>query len=577
MFQLFPWSSRAKTEETDERALLEASMQSMSGESGRRMRGEAAAAVELADLTTTRVVAAAAGAMNEPSAQAARQQEKEKKKPRTLSHLIYSLVHLALWAQIGVLGRFWIGVAITHSCHKTRMSATNPLSGDQPIGCSLPEKTVRDVLAIMTANIVGSFAMGFLTENKAHILWFEAPTMPVSFLPENHFIQHYEELLTGLRVGFCGSMTTYSSWAFQLVSSLTRGDVGVVVAVLFLEISCSLVAFILGEQLAIRIHMLVVGICHHHKMERTALWHQLKKNAIFANMPRHNRQKKENDEIDSQSYDRHKALSVVEGYKGDQLWLLRRSSARSKRENNLNNRTERYDVNGTIVLDTPYLAEVQVVDESLPAGFDQALVVEEEEEEEESPSSSSARTSLSLKARDQHQHRTRAGLNLFFTALLLAQTAAWALLSVYDASELRRGCWLSLLVAPLGCAIRWKMCLQYNSGVLHGRLGWFPVGTFSINVSATVLNCIATAIENVYCSSSLTRDLYWLEVCMSAFKTGFCGSLSTVSTFVSEVNKYMLEYPRNYKGWLYFSASLAASITLGFLFYSWSVYIHKEC
>ena len=56
---------------------------------------------------------------------------------------------------------------------------------------------MRDVLGIMVANILGSFIMGFLTENKAHLLWFEAPTMPVSFLPENNFIQYYQELLTG--------------------------------------------------------------------------------------------------------------------------------------------------------------------------------------------------------------------------------------------------------------------------------------------------------------------------------------------------------------------------------------------
>ena len=105
MFPLFPLSSRQKTEETDERALLEASTQSHDTMSMRGGEEDRAAAVELADLATARVVASASGpaptaAMNEPSAQR-EDEEKKKKKPRTLSHLIYSLVHLALWAQIG--------------------------------------------------------------------------------------------------------------------------------------------------------------------------------------------------------------------------------------------------------------------------------------------------------------------------------------------------------------------------------------------------------------------------------------------------------------------------------------------
>ncbi len=57
------------------------------------------------------------------------------------------------------------------------------------MGCSRAEGQVRSVVGILVANVLGSFLMGFLTENKAHKLWFEAPKMPVSFLPENHFIQ----------------------------------------------------------------------------------------------------------------------------------------------------------------------------------------------------------------------------------------------------------------------------------------------------------------------------------------------------------------------------------------------------
>ena len=112
-------------------------------------------------------------------------------------------------------------------------------------------------------------------------------------------------------------------------------------------------------------------------------------------------------------------------------------------------------------------------------------------------------------------------------------------------------------------------------GVLKGRLGWFPVGTFSINVGATVMNSVASAVTRHLCASA--TNLYWLAVTLAAFRTGFDGALSTVSTFVSEVHKYMLEYPRNYKGWLYLVSSFVAAILLGFCFYSWSVFTSTVC
>ena len=215
---------------------------------------------------------------------------------------------------------------------------------------------MRDVLGIMVANILGSFIMGFLTENKAHLLWFEAPTMPVSFLPENNFIQYYQELLTGkeenclpqdtqtkrereresqelnvcfcfslslisfhsfsrpgLRVGFCGSLTTFASWGFQMVSILTSGRLGAVLLVLLLEISVSLVAFVLGEQLALRIHMMVVGIHDTHKDRRIKLWHQIKKNKIFASMTPAHQPRADDDG----------GISVIECEDGDEVWLVR--------------------------------------------------------------------------------------------------------------------------------------------------------------------------------------------------------------------------------------------------------------
>ena len=499
--------------------------------------------------------------------------------------LLYTCVHLALWSQIGVLGRFWISEGVTSVCYEKEESG----GGAYDCPSHGAEHAVRDVLGILACNALGSFLMGFLTENKAHLVWFEQPKMPVSFLPQNHFVQHYEELLTGLRVGFCGSMTTFSSWAFQMVSTLTRGRVGATLAVLIIEVSTSLVSFILGEHLAIRIHMLVVGMGSQDKRERTTLWHHIKNNTIFSSLKPH----------------KEAVVSVVESHKGDELWLLRKHSQKrtishhhnhnqqrgqgegqhlsntlTSGNNYMSEETkpkgcsandhtdgetpERYDVEGTIVLTSPYLKPKRIETKGKEGGKEDLPVVLSP-----APTTTTSR----------NQRKLRAALNVMFTLLLLCFTILWVCLMVYDTDFTRRRCWLSLLLAPLGCTLRWRMCLDYNApgGTLFkGRLGWFPLGTFGINVAATCFNSIASAVELHYCASAL--QFYWLAVSLSAFKTGFNGSLSTVSTFISEVNKYMLEYPRNYKGWTYLAATLVASIVLGFCFYSWSVYLpNTDC
>lgn len=470
----------------------------------------------------------------------------------------FTLVHLALWAQIGVLARFWIDAGVNSSCWEYVVLDTQ-VQESKP-SCSRPEDEMRDVLGIMVANILGSFIMGFLTENKAHLLWFEAPTMPVSFLPENNFIQYYQELLTGLRVGFCGSLTTFASWGFQMVSILTSGRLGAVLLVLLLEISVSLVAFVLGEQLALRIHMMVVGIHDTHKDRRIKLWHQIKKNKIFASMTPAHQPRADDDG----------GISVIECEDGDEVWLVR--DRPNTTSGSGNTPAEKYRVTDLVIIESPNLARKALSVRNVASSSDPSEVAYP---------SSMARVEKEMSTQKRSKKPTRQqvkyirNLNIIFTLALIAFTVLWSCLVKFDGNFTRRKCWLSLLFAPFGCFLRWHMCMDYNAGVLKGRLGWFPVGTFSINVGATVMNSVASAVTRHLCASA--TNLYWLAVTLAAFQTGFDGALSTVSTFVSEVHKYMLEYPRNYKGWLYLVSSFVAAILLGFCFYSWSVFTSTVC
>mmetsp|Transcript_40076 Transcript_40076/g.85595 ORF Transcript_40076/g.85595 Transcript_40076/m.85595 type:complete len:527 (-) Transcript_40076:86-1666(-) len=475
---------------------------------------------------------------------------------------LFTLVHLALWAQLGVLVRFWIDEGITSTCYGHDVLA------DGPSCSSSAEDEVRSVLGILVANMVGSFFMGFLTENKAHLVWFEQPKMPVSFLPEDHLIQHHEDLLLGLRVGFCGSLTTFASWAFQMVSILTRGRVGAVAIVLLLEVSSSLLCFILGEHAAIRMHMWVVGVSHRDKRERVRLWHNIRKNAILSTINHRPRGPPPAlPEDGGGESGTTPAIHVLEGGKGDEVWLVRRNPDPSVPAADVV--SQKYEVQGPLVLTSENLS-LRECGDFPPAPSSAARGGPRE--------GTGSKKSLPKSEASKGQRRLIAFSNVVFTVAFLALTTLWACLLRYDGSYKRRKCWMSLLFAPFGCFARWKMSMNFNnnkSGVLKGQMAWFPLGTFSINLTGTLLNSIVSAFERHYCISE--TNLYWLAVGMGAFETGFNGSLSTVSTFVAEVHKYSFEYPRNFKGWIYVSATFGAALAFGFSVYSWSVYSAQAC
>ena len=127
---------------------------------------------------------------------------------------LLTVAQLAVWAQAGALARVLLGRAFSGgSCAGGgwRCFATD---GSARAGGAL----FHDV----AANMLGSFLMALLSENSAHALWWEG-FMPVSLLPREHWLQGYGNLWLGLRVGLCGSLTTFSSWNSQMVRLAAAG------------------------------------------------------------------------------------------------------------------------------------------------------------------------------------------------------------------------------------------------------------------------------------------------------------------------------------------------------------------
>lgn len=88
-------------------------------------------------------------------------------------------------------------------------------------------------------------------------------------------------------------------------------------------------------------------------------------------------------------------------------------------------------------------------------------------------------------------------------------------------------------------------------------LKWFPWGTFAANVSACALDYACKAGELPLPAGG------WGRALLSAVVSGVGGTLSTVSTWVVELQRLMLGYPVDRRGWAYMLWSIGVSLALG--------------
>lgn len=119
-----------------------------------------------------------------------------------------------------------------------------------------------------------------------------------------------------------------------------------------------------------------------------------------------------------------------------------------------------------------------------------------------------------------------------FISLSITAASLYGAISLAGAPFLRKVC-IAVLLGPVGAILRWR--LGGFNGLLTGSFSWLPIGTLAANMVACALAFVAHGLSIQLHPLSTSEALV-----IFAIKSGFCGALSTVSTWVVEVGSSLL-------------------------------------
>ncbi|KAK5118993.1 hypothetical protein LTR62_000204 [Meristemomyces frigidus] len=127
-------------------------------------------------------------------------------------------------------------------------------------------------------------------------------------------------------------------------------------------------------------------------------------------------------------------------------------------------------------------------------------------------------------------------------------------LAIWPVRETWRGeAVFALVFAPLGCLLRF-----YASAKLNGLVPAFPLGTFTVNMLGTAIEGMCYDIQHVRVGvmGMVGGGRVGCQV-LQGVQDGFCGCLTTISTWVAEINSL-----RRKHGYGYAFASVLGSLCL---------------
>lgn len=160
---------------------------------------------------------------------------------------------------------------------------------------------------------------------------------------------------------------------------------------------------------------------------------------------------------------------------------------------------------------------------------------------------------------------------LFSLSMYLLSSGIWIFFDNNKEQVFLRTVLYSMLLSPLGALLRWKLSYLNGDYLNEESTSWLPLGTLLGNLFGSMVSITMVATEAsspIFLHQSFFKGIGTVQ----AVKIGFAGSLSTVSTFVSEISVLQKQFPRNCRSYLYISLTIFLTCLFGIIIYGWISY-----
>jgi len=455
-----------------------------------------------------------------------------------------TVMQMTIFAVLGTILRIIMAQLFGEECKNP--GTVGWLKGEEPLCVTADGETSIEggiIFADLPANLLGSFIMGLMQTTDTMNF---PKSFPIAWLSENHPFQSENSIHLAVRTGFCGSLTTFSSWNSEMIvmmlgemsnskSLFFRGLLGYLIGV-----ETSLASFILGKNIAMYIHS------HVNPALATETEETKKKqeHGVYINKQLPDFERRFLSGFDMKEHNQHINLRSS---KHLEKWRLSTQKNRMVVDDLL-----------PLLIEIEYQALVSgqkldkdILNHAIEAGWDVKALYEWVVLRSALDLGESLKPSPSL---------WLVSTTLTFFAMTILLIFGLIYLNSEDSYTITyRTMIYAACFAPSGALLRWKLS-SLNGGLPN--YPWFPFGTFLANFIGSIVSVTMIGLEFRF---NGTND-FWVIGSIRAIKIGFAGCLSTVSTFIAEVATF-LKSPHPLKAYVYIFVSLICCGSIGAVCY----------
>jgi CrcB protein len=381
--------------------------------------------------------------------------------------------------------------------------------------------------------MLGSFVIGLAAASTVAGL---ANKKAMAVLPGDHPWQHNFPLQIGVRTGYCGTVTTFSAWINELVGgAILRNTWMNAVLGLAVGMAAAVASYSVGVHMALFIDRWLLKDSEDVLLEE--------------------------EEYRAAELETFRQATAARGAGVQRL----PSVAMQAQAAAAAGQSKEQDELEQVERELPRLTTLRHRHSAVGAAFNGAIA--EDNAENGTAAAPDSPPAASAPAPDAAAPVPTTKTDAFILlALVIATAGACVGVALETNHSWLCQAWIAVLFAPLGCWLRWVLSRANYS--LKGRFDWAPAGTFAANMLGTTVSGGLSAI-------ALRADPgpTGLNVIAGA-SLGFCGALSTVSTFVTEVVKFADVFPDVLYAYTYALATIVGGALVIITVFGWAVWAY---